>query len=263
MIIFDEPAMVYHANAAIGSSDIRAFLRSPRLFKDKQDGLSTGESPALAFGSVAHFLMLEPEKFCSEVAIKPEFLSLATKEGKEWKAGNIGKTIIDTEQYNSLKLMLHRMPEEVAHILRHCKKEITVRLKIGDIPVQCRPDLWDTEHGYKWDLKTIKSIESIDSSIWKYGYHIQDEWYSHLIGLETGKRPTRSELIFVEKESPYRWRIVSLDPDYQMLAKEQVAQAIRGIQDCMRSDCWDDPEEEVRTIASPPDYALTTINDEE
>ena len=37
MISYDEGADAYHANPAIGSSDIRAFMRSPILFKKQRE----------------------------------------------------------------------------------------------------------------------------------------------------------------------------------------------------------------------------------
>jgi hypothetical protein len=210
---------------------------------------------------------LEPEKFAALCVVKPEGLNLATKEGKAWKAEQGCKRVIQPDDFAHLRRMRERMPAEVAEILRACDKEVTVRVTVDGLNLQCRPDLWDIKGGRKFDLKTIKDVDAISGSIWKYGYHIQDRWYSHVIKQATGKKTPVSDFIFVEKQPPYRWRIVSIDPDYQTLADHQIGIALRGIAERTKSGVWSDSEDDLREIVSPPDWAtehfdLTTEDEE-
>ncbi len=254
-IILGESSETYHANPAIGSGKIRAFLRSSRLYRDKCDGLCDEESDALLFGIASHMRLLEPHLFATSVAIKPLDMSFATKEGKAWREDQGDRLIVKDEDAQHLTRMHERMPDEVRQIFGACQKEVTVRTTIAGLDVQCRPDLWDMKANRKYDLKTIGAIEDVERSIWKLGYHIQDGWYSHVIEAATKAKPPTSKLIFVEKAPPYRWRIVSLDPDYQMMARTAIGVALRGIALCMETGNWNENPDDLHVIASPPEWA--------
>ncbi len=263
-IIHGEPNLVYHANKAIGSGKLRAFIRSPALFRDHLDGLCSGESDALLFGIASHLRLLEPELFAKTCVIKPDGLSFASKEGKAWRDAHEGFDIVPFESARHLERMHERMPKEVRDIFQYCRKEVTVRTEVNGIAIQCRPDLWNIDGLAKYDLKTIGNIEAIDGAIWKHGYHIQDRWYRYVIAAAGAPVPKESKFIFVEKLPPYRWRIVDLDYDYQTLADTQIAVAMAGISERMKSGNWSDGED-LHHIASPPEYAtehLTTEDEE-
>lgn len=254
-VIKDEPSGVYHAMNAITSSAVRAYLKSPQYYRDYMDGIRPDPTYALEYGTATHYYFLEPEKFAAMCVVKPEGLNLTTKEGKAWKLEQGCKRIIQPDDFTDMRRMRDRMPLEVADIIAACDKEVTVRVTVDGLNLQCRPDLWDINGGRKFDLKTINDIDSIHGSIWKRGYHIQDRYYTHVIKLATGKKTSVSDFIFVEKQPPYRWRIVSLDPDYQMLADHMIGIALRGIGERTKSGVWKDSEDDLYEIASPPEWA--------
>jgi hypothetical protein len=178
MISHDEPAQAYHASRSIGSGDIRDFIRSPRLFRDSQDGIQTKQTEAMAFGGLAHMAILEPIRFTYQTIAKPAGMSFATKEGKAWRSEqrSANLAIVDSEDRETVTRMLERMPTEIERMLHGGHAEVTVRTSIGSLDVQCRPDYWIPDRNTKYDLKTISAIESIERAIFKYSYHIQDRW---------------------------------------------------------------------------------------
>lgn len=253
-IIYDEPATIYHANKALGSSDIRAFIRSPRLFRDQQEGLTAPtETAAMSFGTLAHLCLLEPVRFAETVIPKPEGMSFATKEGKAWRAENEGRLIVTPREATDLHYMRERLPSEIRRALASAKTEVTVRAPMNGLDCQCRVDVWEgpTVGGVVYDLKTIKAIEGVDRAIHHLSYHVQQQWYRRVIAAETGAKPPAFRFLFVETQAPYRWRIVQLDLDYIYLADEAIDQAISGIKARTASGCWDDPED-INIMASPP-----------
>lgn len=261
MISYTESSAEYHASPAIGSGDVRDFIRSPKLFHDKREGLvPTLESLALQFGSLTHLAILEPERFRQSIAIKPEDMSFATKDGKAWRAAHEGRTIITQADYCTIHMMQQRMPDGVRRVLSTGKSEVTVRNEINGLAVQCRADHWNEEDGIIYDLKSIGAIEDVEREIYKCGYHIQAEFYRRVIAAETGLKPA-FVLLFAEKAFPFRWRIVELDPDYQQIADDAIDGALHGIVARMKSGCWDDPAD-LHMIASPPSW-LTEHMDEE
>lgn len=270
MISFDEPSDVYHANAAIGSGDIRNMLRSPRLYRDGLDGLCDRTSDALLFGIASHVFFLEPDTFAARVATRPEDTrgDFRTTAGKTWRDEQkaAGRIILDRDDFAHLQRMHERMPAEVRAIFARCRKEVTVRTTIRGLDVQCRPDLWDMAARAKWDLKTIDDLDRIDRVIWSHRYHVQDGWYSRVIAADDAARAVlTSELVFAEKAPPYRWRIIALDADYQALAERDIDEALAQILARNKSGCWDDPAD-LRDVASPPEWAadsLAETDDEE
>jgi hypothetical protein len=262
VIIYDEPSAVYHASEAIGSSDIRDYLRSPRLFKDKRDGLVPDKAtPALILGTLTHLAMLEPERFRQSIAVKPEGMSFATKDGKEWKAAHEGREILSQDDYCAIHMMMQRMPDECRRALSSGKSEVTVRSTIAGLSVQCRVDHWDEKSDVLYDLKTIDAIENVEREIHKRGYYIQQEWYRRVVAAERDGNAPGFVLIFCEKTWPFRWRIVELDADFVELGARAVADATHGINARIKSGDWSDPED-LHLIASPPSY-LTEHLDEE
>ncbi len=260
MISFCEPAWYYHSHDATGSTDIRAYIKSPRLFKDIRDGLAIKETEALLFGSASHMALLEPVQFAESVAFKPRGMNFSTVEGKLWKAAQEadGKFIVTAEDADHLKGMHARMPADVRKIFDACKPEVTVRTKWNGILAQCRFDLFSHEN---WDLKSIDAIENVERSIYQRGYHIQKRVYQRIHAAETGGPLLPFRFLFAEKCPPYRWRVVELDSDYDAIADEAIDGALHGIVARNKSGCWDDPGE-LHLIASPPSYLTEYMNEE-
>ncbi len=261
MISYTESSAEYHASPAIGSGDVRSFIRSPRLFRDKREGLvSNKETPALIFGSMTHLALLEPERFRQSIAVKPEDINFATKIGKEWKELHADRTILTQADYCTITMMEQRMPSEVKRCLTSGKSEVTVRTTMRELAVQCRMDHWDEKGAIIYDLKTIDAIENVEREIYKRSYHVQQQWYRRVMAQETGAT-SDFVLIFAEKSFPFRWRIVELDADYVQIADDAIDAALHGINARIASGCWDDPEP-LTMIASPPSW-LTEYMDEE
>jgi exodeoxyribonuclease VIII len=258
VIRFDEPSDHYHANAAIGSGDIRRMIRSARLYADGIDGLCERESDALKLGIAAHMALLEPDRFAVEYAVKPAGMSFAKKDGIAWRAAQGGKAIIAADDEMHLRYMRDRMPAEVAAIFGLCRKEATVRTEIDGLAVQCRPDLWNIEAGAFYDLKTIPSLEGITRAVWEHMLYVQVPWYARLIERETGRPIKVARLIFVEKEPPYRWRIVELDSDYMELGSQAIDDALAQIHARMRSGCWDDAAD-LNALVRIPEWKLPAL----
>jgi hypothetical protein len=240
MILFDESSDTYHDNPAIGSGNIRDFLKSPKLFRGNMDGLwKRTSSKALELGSLAHLYFLEGEKFQSQVEMVPDGLDRRTKEGKAWAEAKAGKTLIKQEDWQTIEQMAASCPPSVYNLLANGKSEVTVRARMEGLDCQCRFDNWNGYTNTIIDLKTTKDIDTIGQSVWNYGYHIQQEWYQRLALCETGKQHTFT-FIFVETEPPYRWRIVTLADDLTRIAEAKVSKALTGIKERMASGDWTD-----------------------
>jgi exodeoxyribonuclease VIII len=244
----------YHANEAIGSGDVRAFLRSPRAYADSRAGIGKKEkSAALSLGTLAHLYFLEPDKFDNSVVVKPPGHDGRTKEGKAWMEAMAGKTVMTKEDEEILGFLTRRMPAEVIRILKNTavKAEVTYRAAIDGTECQCRADLVVIDGKPKvWDLKTCQDVDDAANSVWQYGYHIQAEWYKRVIHAETGHWP-EFVFLFCETSSPYRWRIITLDDTLKVDADAKIDRALAGIAACRASGDWSDKSPLTQVVTAP------------
>lgn len=262
MIIFNESAKDYHANPALGSSLLRDFMKSPQLYRDKVLGpVPNEETEAMRFGTLFHLAVLEPERFADEVAVKPDGLSFATKEGKAWREDHAHKQVVSHDNYEKILKMTSRMPRSVRKLLSDGLSEVVFRNVLSGIDSQCRADYWQQSYGTCYDLKTIRDIDDIDSSIYNRKYHVQARFYQRVIGAEFGQMP-QFRLIFAETSAPFRWRIVILDSDYAKMADDEINDALRGIAQCEKDGDWSDEQQGIM-LASPPAWTQQIEQDEE
>lgn len=258
MIVYGKPSKEYHATPSLTSGGLRDFIRSPALYADRRAGLIPSKtSPAMHFGTVFHLAVLEPEKYAASVVVRPDDLTYTTKEGKAWREGNKDREILTVKDHERLTLMLQRMPPDAGRMLSSGRSEVTIRNKIGGFDAQCRADHWDRPGRMLYDLKTIGAIEKIEREIYDRGYHIQGRFYQRIIEAETGILPTL-RLIFAESAPPYRWRIVQLDVDFQMMADTAIDNALAEMAACEKSGKWED-REDLHLVVSPPSW----LNDDE
>ena len=259
MLIYDEPFSEYLCSPAVGSSQVRNFLRSPQLFLDGRNGIFRPTSKSMDFGTAFHCALLEPERFEKTYAIAPEGLKLSTKAGIAWKAEHAEHGRLNWIDGQRIKLMVARCPREILDLVRSGRSEVTSRIDALGVPWQCRPDVLSVE--WKVDVKTIQSLESITTHIWRYRYDVQESFYDWVLGHEGIER--KSCFVFAETTPPHRWARVRLEADYRSRADCDVETATEGI-----AALWDtmQVEPEWRDIYEPlPDWAAgeITFGDEE
>lgn len=261
MIVYNEPSEAYHANTALGSSLLRDFIKSPRLYRDRLDGLAPVKTTeAMEFGTNFHMAILEPERFAAETITKPDGMSFAIKEGKAWREQNGHLRILTLADSHKIACMQARMPANISKLLSNGHAEVTFRNVLAGIDAQCRAD-YLSKSGTFYDLKTINDIDKIDHSIFARGYHIQVRWYQKIIAADLSEIP-QARLIFAETSAPFRWRVVLLDADYMRLADEAIDSALRGIAQCEKDGDWSDEQKEIY-LASPPAWTQEFTENEE
>lgn len=264
-VIYDESMDQYHANEAVGSGDLRAFMKSPRLYMDNRLGIGgKKESAALSLGTLAHMFFLEPDRYAREVVVKPEGHDGRTKEGKAWNEANAGRMVISVADQQVLDILKVRMPEAVKGILLPfggAKAEVTYRAELDGVMCQCRADWQVPEYSEEtmhiYDLKTCQNVDDAAKSVWDWGYHIQQEFYRLVYRAATKTKLPRFTFIFCETQAPYRWRVITLDDTLARHAQEKIGYALAGIKHCIESDDWSDNSPTHQTVSAPKWAGLT------
>ncbi len=237
-IVYGLSNEAYHHQAPysdyLSSSQIKAYLKSPKAARLALDNPTEKKSDALRFGSLFHDLM---ECFArrngDSLAIVDWSNTLAYFEspvnektgqpyGSTTKAystayevflqANEGKTIVTQEETDlvidmvrSLTLESGATSEQVRKLLKWGKPEVSFFYETEDgIKLKVRPDLLTKRKIIDWKTTTSDDLteESINRAILKYGYHISAAMYQYVVHEITGKW-LDFILVFVSKVPPY------------------------------------------------------------
>lgn len=130
-------------------------------------------------GNALDLVLTDPrslEAFHEVYAVRPEGLSLATKEGKAWKETNEGKIAFTHDDYQVLiqaiaAVKMHPIWEQVGQ----CDKQLTCRrfsegLGFG---LQSRPDFVSQDRKVVFDLKKTRDLNIFGTQAINLGYHLQ------------------------------------------------------------------------------------------
>jgi hypothetical protein len=266
----------YHANAAVSHSKLEVFRRRPRLYQMRY---VTRELPApeptaaFRIGSATHCAVLEPEKFPTLYAQRPEGIDRRTKEGKAaWEsftAQHSGKDFLDAEEWAQISAMMEavRANPLASQLLAQGTPELSWRVETGAIPLQCRTD-WFNPKGcelsagrpYVADLKTIESLDadafrSFERAAFTYGYHRQAGFYLPLITEIIGAPVTDFFFIAVEKQAPYGVAVFRLTDEAVATGQDESLADLRRLKICRETNVWPNIEPEVTELGLPKWYA--------
>lgn len=248
----------YFANKALSKSAIDKLLECPALYKAWLEGEDEEkDSEALRFGSLCHLLTLQPEEFGGQYAMTD--LSLATKEGKAWKAGlSEGVSIIKSADYEKAQMMADAVRDHPqARMLfggEGYTAEQAIYWTLDGVACKAKPDIVAEVHGRRYiaDLKTTESVnpEAIQKSIAKWGYHRQAAWY--LSGMEAVGKPCDAFIfIFVEKAFPHLVTMCQLDEAALEKGMGECLRAVSILKDCQASNTWPCYTREIITLGLP------------
>lgn len=260
---YDLPAADYHATDALTSTLVAAFAESPQLYMDLRHGLiPRTETKAMRFGTNAHMAVLEPASYAC-LAIKPEGMSFASREGKKWREDNAAFEIIDHEDAQRIRHMLSRQPSEVARFLGpEGRSEVTLRVDMPGIGLaQCRFDRLDMENDRAVEFKTIRNINAIEREVYARKYHLRAAFYQRLYWMETGRKLSW-RFVFAETAAPFRWRHAQMDVDLQLRAEDELENALADLAARLVSGDWSDPGE-LGLMLSPPSWLMDETDDDE
>jgi len=209
----------YYKVPALSKSFLAKFAISPA------HAFTRTKSKALGDGKLFHEFVLEPEIFNANYAITS--LSLATKEGKEFKENNKNKEIIkthDMEKYISMRNNLLNFDfffcndsmtfgEIIVNSIIEQGFFATARIYDIEFSIKIKPDLY-LEHDNTiliFDLKTVEN--AYKNQRWdfiNYKYDWQSELYKTVMQARYPDKQIRFIFVLCEKNQPFGIRYVEV-----------------------------------------------------
>lgn len=220
----------------LSSSQIKAYLKSPKFFKHQLDNPTEDKSDALRLGSLFHDLMAcSAEHYDNSTKAIAEWMrhiavfdppkndktgqpygntTKAYKEAYEaFLQANEGKMIASDEELSLMHKMSQSLlcdsgatSEQVRKLLKWAKAtEVSYFYETEDgIKLKVRPDLLTRSKIVDWKTCSLDSLDedSIARQIIKYRYDVSLAMYQYVLHAIEGKWYTPI-LVFVQKQEPF------------------------------------------------------------
>jgi len=238
----------YHQDrTCISASGLKLISRSPRHYWNRylNPAYEDATTPAMAFGSVVHTLMLEPHTFNERYAISPD-VSRTTKEGKAaytaFTEANKGKEFISSKDYVLATDMIEqaKLNPIITDLLDLSEKEAMHTFEVLELPCKMKADAINVIDGCIIDLKTCTdaSPDGFGKDAYNLGYLLQAAFYLDGYHLATGNNLKRFIFIAMEKSAPYIAAVYELTPEQIELGRQQYLAALQTYKNCLAANKW-------------------------
>lgn len=251
-----ETNAAYHASGAWGSSRINDARLSPQIAYLRLIGqLPQERTRSLVIGSALHARF--DQTYDDEFATGPAVSSRSTKAWRDAESEQSRTLLLPSEV--QLVAAMETSVRENAYadvMLDGAEHEVGVRRAApGErYQLQCRMDIYRPGVLIA-DIKTTANLDEFEKSVVKYGYHRQAAFYQWLCAEETGMVVPFS-FIVVEKQAPYRSRVIDIDPDYLAIGWAEVSETLTRIDACYQTGNWRDSQHQV---VSPPSWMRLSV----
>lgn len=266
MIDYAMPEDQYHSRPELSSTGARRLLDSPARFRYWADH---PEPPKAAFdvGTAAHSKILGVG--AGTIVYPDEHLTpsgnVSTKAATvEWAreqraAGLVPIGRVDADRVDAMAEAVLADPDARDVLEAIAGREVTIIADVEGVPTRARFDMYDgTRAG---DLKTTRdaSPKGFNTSVGRYGYHIQERWYADAHEAETGSKIGPFKFVVIESAPPHLVGVYELDYMWEDIARERTKEARDLYRRCVEADRW--PGYGAATL-TPPTWAVYENEDD-
>lgn len=246
----------YREHPALNFSLAKHLLTSPAHFQVELNTKREATS-AMHIGTIAHAMILEGKDIMSEYAIRPEGLSMATKEGKAWKAEQT-LPIITEEEAVTIKGMAEAVSQNnsAMGILNNCQfRETPMFATIYGVECKALLDCHGNDRD-QWvicDLKTTvdASPRGFAKSTSDMHYDLQAAWYSTILAKNADIDTNPYWYwIAVEKKPPYL-NVVYESESWMEGGMKKLEKVLKKYKECTSSGKWELPYNGIQQFDKP------------
>lgn len=267
MITNDMPDAAYHSRSELSSTGARKLLDSPARYRYWADH-GQPSKPSFDLGTATHSKILGTP--ANTVLYPDEHLTpsgnVSTKAATvEWEKEQRAQGLIPIGRNDANRV--DAMAEAVLAdpyartILEHITgREVTIITEVDGVPVRARFDLYNGVDAADVKTTTDASPAAFNRSVGRYGYHIQETWYTEAHKAETGRPLNSFRFLVVEVSPPHLVGVYDLDLMWTDIAERSTARARRTYLECVETGVW--PGYGTATLVAPT-WAVYEGEDEE
>ena len=243
------PAARYHASPGLSISKLRRLGRSPQHFQHEP---GEGQSIPMRLGTAAHYAVLEPERFKSEVVIWnriSEAGNLCPRKGQYWdkfQLDNPDKHIVNPDDYDHALAIQHavRTDPHASRYLQRGAAEVSLRWMMRGRLCRARPDYMTVADGrpHLIGLKTAADVRPwfFSGAGERYGYHMAWAWYHDGYDLIRHVKPVMKEIV-VETAPPHSVVVYNIPDEVIEQGRDEYQRLLDLLADCERANLWPGP----------------------
>ena len=249
---FDLPAADYHALPGASASQLRTLWQStPAHLKASLDE-PRETTAAMMLGTLAHSVILEPDKPLPGIVIQPDEYepgkkwTNAAKVCKEWRAAQeqAGLLVLKADEYDAVLGMSSAIADHqiAGPMLENGKPEVSLVTHdtANGIPVRARLDFVPDGAPFLADVKTTQdaSARGFERKAYESGFHIQAALYLALWNSLTGETRTGFRFIVCEQKPPYAVNVFDASPEFLSTGNYAFKQTLATYARCVHEDSW-------------------------
>lgn len=262
-VAYNQSEFDYRREEGVNQSSLKKILESPAHYQAALRNKLI-PTPAMEMGTALHCLTLDGrEAFDRQYVLKPADIKLTTKEGKEWKAAQGRKKILNTggkdDAWNSvlgmdesLRRLAYFDPSQKDYIKYN---EVSVYWEWEGVHCKARLDRVDVEAQLVLDLKTTDTVEPelFTKKVVGLGYDFQAAYYAKAAEVAFGKK---FDFVFaaVERKAPFTVDLFQVDEEMMAEGMAKCVAALKLYKTCSASGEWPNREPLVRRLSYPSWY---------
>jgi hypothetical protein len=267
-VAYNQPDADYRRELGENQSYLKNILVSPAHYKAakvRRFPVTTN----MEVGSALHCKALEgDDEFNQRFLLKPDGIAFNTKEGKDWKASNKGKTILAKQDYDNVLGMAEALsrfdwfnPDQPDY---RKYNELSIYWEADGIPCKGRLDrlVEMDDHLLVLDLKTTDSVDFstfLKKVVGGMNYVFQAAWYAEAASLAFNK-PAKFVFIGIERAEPWATGVFEVSDDMMTEGIAQINKARKILKECLRTKEWPRPKVSYNVLELPTWYR--TLADE-
>jgi len=253
--IHDISAERYHAAEGVSCGMLNILAAStPMHLRCWLAGEREEQTDALRFGVLAHYAILEGEKFKDLFHVRPEGVKGTTKEGRQWAEDHADKPTVTWEESRDILGMVEAVRSHpfARRVLADSEPERSIFV-IDDLGTLRKSRLDALSKGNVLpDIKTCQSAGNdwFERTILRHRYHVRAAYYldnCRLLGMDK----EHYMFIAVEKTPPYAVRCLKLDGDCVTWGRKLYQADLQTWRQCLANDIWPGYEDGYAEITLP------------
>lgn len=248
---------------AVSGSDLVAFetecpAHAYAFWRGNPDRKRSDATPAMTFGSAAHAYILEgADAFHQRYVVKPEGLSLATREGKAWKETVGEREVVSFDDHMRILDMQGAIMgnPSAAKLLRAggvAEATLVATDPETGLRLLTRPDLFVRRLSLSINLKTTQSPnpEAWRRTCANLRYDLGDALFRKVAAL-LGIEGASHAFLVVGSKPPHLNYVAALSAEATHAADQQLTQILRRFAACIDSNHWPSYADGVVEIGLP------------
>lgn len=266
-IVPNLPDAEYHKHPALSSTGVRLLLDSPAKYQWAQthpqphkDAFDLGTAVhTKVLGVGANVITYPAEHLTPSGAVSTKAATVAWAEEKRAD----GFVVIGSGQAAQVEGMAEAVlahPEARTVLETTAGREVSIFAETDGVPVRARFDIYDGTNAA--DLKSARdaSPKGFNTSVGRYGYHIQEQWYREAHTAVSGAELDTFKFVVVENTAPYLVGVYDLDFMWEDIAKDRTKHARELYRRCTETNTW--PGYQGGTL-TPPTWAVYENEEQE